>query len=44
MARDAAPVWPRSPTSLLETSAAARLAGILPVLALLWAGVYWALH
>ncbi len=30
--------------SLLEASAGARLAGVSLVVALLWAGVYWALH
>jgi hypothetical protein len=44
MANGAAPVRARPRTSPLETSAAERLAGILPVVALLWAGVYWALH
>lgn len=30
--------------SLLEASAGARLAGVSLLVALLWAGVYWAFH
>jgi hypothetical protein len=40
----AAQVRPQRRTSLLDSSAGARLSGIFPIVALLWAGVYWALH
>jgi hypothetical protein len=30
--------------SLIETSAAARLSGVLLLIAALWASAYWALH
>jgi hypothetical protein len=43
-AADAAQVRPGRRMSLLDASAGARLSAIFPIVALLWAGVYWALH